>query len=202
VTRALLAIVALVAAVSCAFGAASPAMRVTTASTQCGAVKVGPRLLLTAGHCVEWKTGVNAQTVPLDMWLTTARAFVPGRSVRVSRADDLAWLELDDGDTMPAITHMREGVQGEEVFAVAPVYGWTQHDGRLTRRAFQGDRGSVYWETTLTVAPGWSGSPVIARSDGALVGVVSSCHGQLKWVGRKLEKSCKPGFSVVAGAHQ
>lgn len=202
-TRALVALVGLLLVVaSCASGASSPAVRVSYAGGQCGAVKVGPQLFLTAGHCVDWEVDAEVAIVPLNIWQTTARGRILGRSVRASRADDLAWLELPETTDTTPIVRLRAGREGERVYAISPVYSWVRRDGTLLRPAYQGARSSIFWETDLTIAPGWSGSPVIATVDGALVGVVSSCQGGVRWVGETVEKYCLPRFAIVAGAHE
>lgn len=170
----------------------------------CGAFAVGPRTLLTAGHCVRWQAGTAVRWEPRDI----VRTLETARAVSADRERDLAWLETDA--TLSPVFRTRRGLEGEHVTAVSPVYDWSQSSGYLTRETYLGGepdggscdgsscRGVTYWETTLTIKPGWSGSPVLG-DDGAAIGVVSSCQGFARWVGLRLEKTCKPGFALVAG---
>lgn len=172
----------------------------------CGAVALGPHMALTAGHCVDWQVGAKVLWEPL----ATVRVRAEAVTVAVDRERDLAWLASDA--LLPNAPRMRVGIEGEAIRAVAPVFGWRVSQGTLGRETSLGgqDAGGLcyedrcatvvrYWETNLTIAPGWSGSPVLADSDGALVGAVVACQGEVLWAGIKIVKRCRPGFALVAG---
>jgi hypothetical protein len=194
-----LALVALLALSGCATAGAQSAAVVLYREdgARCGGVMLTPHVALTASHCVQHRVGERVHLMPL-MPLVWGKYWA--ESVATYQLNDLALVALRDGRDIPHAPHAaRQGVKGERVFAIAPAYGWARSEGVLLQRTFEGSRMATYWETTITVAPGWSGSPVFAESDSALIGVVSTCSGTTQLAGDHVEKTCSPDFSVVAG---
>lgn len=151
-----------------------------TGERYCGAVAIGTQTLLTAGHCVTGRRGADRIAyVTEERWTTTARGVYWATPLRSDMERDIAWLRAEG----PAMVPARVGVPIGPVYAVGPAYDWAVARGPLGLRyplRFDGDTftatdyGVEYWTAALSIAPGWSGSPVFAE-DGALVGVLSAC---------------------------
>ena len=106
-----------------------------------------------------------------------------------------------DGDP-PAPLALRSlcdrcSLDGARVHAVSALYEQT-HSGEITGRTFAGV-GAWYWETSMTIIPGWSGSPVLNES-GQVVGIMSKCNGTTLNAGDKVKRSCVPGWSLFTSA--
>lgn len=190
--RALAVLLALWAA-ACASGPVpSPRLTATavalidaTGERYCGAVAIGTQTLLTAGHCV---SGARKQPrvayVTEERWAGTSDGVYWAIPRRVDAARDLAWLHAE-GPAM-AYAYARPPRAEEAVSVTAPVADWAHVGGRLGLPAplrFDGETfhgtdaagyGTEYWTAVLTIAPGWSGSPVYGE-DGALIGILSAC---------------------------
>ena len=121
---------------------------------------------------------------------------------------DLAWLTTE-GPPLPWRTP-RRARQGEQVRVLVPLLDWTWSDpGQVLGEreavseqdflalALDDRPGAEFLVTDLSIAPGWSGSPVVG-SDGQVVGVVTACLGSVRWAGLVRHKACRPGLAFVA----
>ena len=169
--------------------AATSAIHISSPGHECGAVAIGPHTALTAAHCVKW--GAEKSTT----WDVPGGASKPITVISAARSNDLA--VLYSADQFPSYSTIRRGLEGEPVTAVSPVYQYARGQGVLQSSTDLGPA-ALYWETDLTIVPGWSGSPVYG-TDGKVIGVISSCSGVVMWVGSRPVATCSPKFAVVAG---
>jgi hypothetical protein len=131
----------------------------------CSGFAVGPHELLTAAHCVDDRREVAFVTEP--QWRLSARGFSIARVLWADPDRDLARLHTKLNFSAPF--RLRAPIEGEAVEARSVFYGGTTRGGLL--------EGAGYFrDSTLTVIPGWSGSPVLG-GDGSAVGVIRSCRG-------------------------
>jgi hypothetical protein len=148
----------------------------------CSGFAVGPHELLTAAHCVADSTTVAYTTA--EQWRDTARAFELARVMSVDPTRDIARLHAK----LNFDTHyqLRRIVEGEPVASRSVFYSATTRGRVLPAEG-------LFRDSTLTVIPGWSGSPVLG-ADGRAVGVVRSCQGGI--IGAT--KFCLPNNAVFS----
>ena len=173
----------------------------------CNAVAIGPHELATAAHCVTHRIDQEDETpdaprtaeigdpvwyVTRAMWGGTGSGAERARVSYYDRVRDVALLETE-GVPGPPRRVAELGV--EAVYARSALYEWERHNGQVAGRTFMG-RSSYYWETTIDIIPGWSGSPVFNAS-GAVVGLVSACAGATINAGTHQFKTCLPKFALV-----
>ena len=189
--RQVIAVLALVSCVpvrSPVVGLQDAAGRVT-----CSAFAVGEHLV-TAAHCVH---GKRIGYVTRDLWNRTARGQLVANVAHIDREHDWAILTPP---TLNGLAPLSVGqvVVGESVFTIAAKGDWVPSGGLVVTSFFAGETNGVdklRWESTITVAPGWSGSPVI-NARGEVVGIVVSCTGTALDSGERVVKKCRPGLSM------
>ncbi len=179
----------------------------------CGAVAIGPRTLLTARHCL--RGGTSVAYVTREVWEHTSDGAYMAHVVRQSKARDLAWLRTY-GPAFESWLPLRGVERGETVAAIAPIADWRGALGTTgdTFTAFQTPDSILpshtasaldgsFRASTLSVQPGWSGSPVLG-GDGALVGIVIGCSQRYELStaddGRGLvfRPRCRPHYTIIA----
>jgi S1-C subfamily serine protease len=102
---------------------------------------------------------------------------------------DVAFLAMGDPELVTPLRTGHSPLVGENVWSYSPIFR-ARSSGSVT-----GWLGADWFETTQSVAEGWSGSPVLdARGD--VVGVVSQCPA----IASGATKRCAPGHVVVTGA--
>ncbi len=149
-------------------------------------VRAGQTMLVTASHCVPDSTTA----------LTPLRFLAPsgwghGLAYLLERnvAADVAFLALSDPEMVTPLRVGRSPLVDERVWSYSPIYR-ARSVGLV-----QDWLGNDWFETTQTVAKGWSGSPVLDER-GDVVGVVSQCPGKVDGT----VKRCAPGRVVVTAA--
>jgi len=185
-------------------------------SPSCGGVAIkrsGLTVLATAAHCVRHKIDPfdpapnaerEAKLGDTIMYSTKGWSpFVP-RLNRKSTIVDLD--EVHDRailypvqDEAPAPLDVAElcdrcTTQPVQVHAIAPVFGWAQHEGVITGRTYAGGS-NWFYESSVSINFGWSGSPVI-NSDGRVVGITIACNSVEVLDGDHAVKTCLPDWSV------
>lgn len=184
-----------------------------TGQACCSGVSVldarGHVVLLTASHCVTHKT--DPDDVSPDAERTAEIGDVLGwrSGMRVARAvlreydpvRDRATLEPDElAAPLPLAARKlceRCTLDGERVHAVSALYDQTSA-GSIIGKVYAGE-GAHWWESSMSVVPGWSGSPVLDDS-GRVVGIVTKCNGLTLPAGARLRKTCVPGWSLFVDA--
>lgn len=177
----------------------------------CNAFAIAPHELATAAHCVEHRTSEEIDSprtaragdmiyyVTRREWYTTALSAEPSIVTHYDRPHDFATLETS-GASAPFVP-LRVGslcphcANESAVRARSALFEWRSHSGHLEGRAI-GGLGERWWESTIDVEPGWSGSPVFASS-GVVIGVVSACRGSVVAHGRTLLRGCAPNYSLL-----
>lgn len=149
----------------------------------CSAFAIGRDEMLTAAHCVAGRDGAPVVTEP--QWNATAKGSVWASVVWIDTQRDVA--ALTSSLVFVAPLRLRSPTEGEDVHAIGAAFGWSTERGTL-RPGF-----GRFLDTSLTVWPGWSGSPVLG-SDGAAVGVLLNCLGGM----RGADKFCLPDGAVMA----
>lgn len=147
----------------------------------CSGVALDSGRILTAAHCVDDRQSIAVVTA--EQWRTTAKAFSVVRVTAVDAGRDLAFLS---GPVAAQVLNQREPMSGEVVHARSGLYQRSVSGFVLVGAGF-------FRDTTLSVEPGWSGSPVFA-ADGSLVGIVHSCVGG--YIG--VHKYCTPNNAAIA----
>lgn len=187
-------------------------------SRYCGAVAIGPRTLLTARHCLRGKTAVRYVTQ--ELWEGTSDGAYMATTMRQSEGRDLAWLRVQ-GPAFATWLPMRGPREGETLRTVAPIAGWAVDVGfagipfravntpellmPFHDEAPEDPAGAIgqFWSSSLSIQPGWSGSPVLGV-DGALVGLVIACAKRIELVpmtdglGWTYEQRCRPNYTIIA----
>lgn len=176
----------------------------------CNAVATGPHTLATAAHCVTHRLdhedvspfatrtanlGDAVWYVTRHEWYRSASSAARARVTRYDAARDVAILDTDQPVEPRRTAHLCSRCSTPvTVYARAGVFGWAIHAGHTTGRTFAGP-GQYYWDATISIEPGWSGSPVFDAA-GSVVGVVSACLGSTIAAGDHFVKSCEPNFAV------
>lgn len=151
---------------------------------ECSGIAIAPQTLLTAAHCVlGLDPGDSIAFVTRDKWRGTARGFDVAKIVSVDADRDLATLSSLI-TFLNAPEQRRPGL--ETVWARSALFEQV-HTGRVLPGF------GFFRDTTLTIAPGWSGSPVFG-ADGKLVGIVHSCLGGFE----NGQKFCLPESGTFA----
>lgn len=148
----------------------------------CSGVAVGPHEVLTAAHCVSDVERVAYVTA--TEWRYSARGFQLARIDWINLDRDLARLHVEFNFAAPV--KLRAPVAGEPVRARSVLFDATSSGNLLPGEGF-------FRDSTITVIPGWSGSPVFG-DDGRVVGLVRSCRGGI--VG--MTKICLPDNAALS----
>lgn len=145
---------------------------------------VGRAVVITAAHCVAKHVDPTDEESPRvaelgqAVWFVLGNEWLPRRGLLYSYdlQRDRCIVEAAD---LPTPLHTRRladtawQVPGETFHAVSALYE------RVSRGAVLGesyaDAGSFFWDSTIDIKPGWSGSPVV-DSRGAVVGLVIKCR--------------------------
>jgi S1-C subfamily serine protease len=149
---------------------------------QCSGFAIGRNEILTANHCVNDRESIAFVTA--EQWRFSSNAFQTGMVVWRDDDRDLAGLRVKLNFKSPV--ELRELVEGEAVRARSVFYQQTSRGMMLA-----GD--GYFRDSTITVIPGWSGSPVFGV-DGKVVGLIRSCFGG--FVGTI--RFCYPDNAVVS----
>jgi len=139
----------------------------------CSGFAVGPNQVLTAAHCVGDRPDVAIVTA--EQWAHTSHGFTLAHVQLVDSSRDIASLSSDHIFDVPL--KMRGPVTGETVYARSIMFGEIT-DGNVLPGA------GSFVDTTMSIIPGWSGSPVLAL-DGSVVGFVHSCIATVHGLHRK-----------------
>jgi len=148
--------------------------------------KHGQTMLVTASHCVP-----DSATSSTPLRFHAPSGWGHGKAYLAHRdADaDVAFLTLSDPEMVTPLRVGRSPLVDERVWSYSPIY-------RARSAGLVMDwLGPDWFETTQSVAPGWSGSPVLDEQ-GAVVGVVSRCPAE----NGIASKRCSPGRVVVTAA--
>ncbi len=146
----------------------------------------GQTMLVTASHCVpESATNLTPLRFLAPSGWGHGRAFLLERDA----ANDVAFLAIGDPEMVTPLRMGRSPRVGENVWSYSPLFR-ARSSGTVTDWL-----GPDWFETTQTVAKGWSGSPVL-DDRGDVVGVVSQCPLALDGAATR----CAPGRVVVTSA--
>jgi hypothetical protein len=152
---------------------------------ECSGVAITTNQIMTAAHCLQGlERGDKVAFVSHERWTRTAGGYDDARLAFVNEDRDLAVLTSPVPFLQPV--EQRQPVEGEDLWARSALFGET-HEGELLPGI------GFFRDTTITIRPGWSGSPVFGR-DGKLVGIVHSCFGG--WVDG--HKFCLPYSGTLA----
>jgi hypothetical protein len=166
----------------------------------------GRVVLVTAAHCVLHKINQDDPAPDADTWAHVGdRVFyVPGGSsaleATVSWFDaprDRAILKPVDGEAPPPLPLRklcdRCQLDGAPVHAVSALFEQTR-SGTITGKSWAGF-GSRFWESDMSIIPGWSGSPVLDEA-GEVVGIVAKCNGTTINAGDQIQRTCTPHWAI------
>jgi hypothetical protein len=78
------------------------------------------------------------------------------------------------------------------VHSVSALNNWERRDGFISRQSFSGI-GSYFFESTISIEFGWSGSPVI-NERGEVIGLMVQCSPRTD---TDSVRKCKPGWSLL-----
>ncbi len=158
----------------------------------CGAVAIAPHELVTASHCVDEGARRTIRYIADVDWFSAVQREYSARVVHVESSRDLAWLKTErDAPPLPFVA-IRAPVAFEHLYSIAPAHNWKRSSGWLDEQV------AGFLLTTVSVQPGWSGSPVFGL-DGKLVAIVSACHPTEDGLtGTGLLRRCKPRFSILS----
>lgn len=128
----------------------------------CSGFAVAKDKVLTALHCV---TQNEVEVVTETQWSRTASASTPALVEYTDTARDIVVLSGEFNFTR--LVKLRSPRVGEAVFARSVFFGAITDGNVLEGEGF-------FRDTTMTIARGWSGSPVYGL-DGKVVGFVDGC---------------------------
>jgi hypothetical protein len=167
---------------------------------------IGLIVVLTAAHCVEHKADPNDQDPEArrvaelrdSIWFFAhgAGQAQVATLIEYDALHDRAVLAPDENPPSPLAARKlcaSCALTGMPVHSYSALYQET-HAGRVLGQIWAG-LGSEYWESDLSIEPGWSGSPVF-DSSGAVVGLVSKCSGQSVPAGDHMARTCRPRWSL------
>lgn len=81
------------------------------------------------------------------------------------------------------------------VHTISSIFGWVNHKGVVTGKTYSG-AGSSFFESSITIDFGFSGSPVINES-GEVMGIITRCDPlEIKVDYGTVYKKCKKGWSL------
>lgn len=158
--------------------------------------------VLTAAHCaLDYKAGDRMPIVTRDRWEHTAWGVRWATLERVDVAADVAVLVPESAalaELDPLALAGRDPAVGERVRMSSGRF-WSEAGGDVLGLYYSdaGNEPAERWVAGATVAPGWSGSPVL-DSAGRVLGVVTACQGEVS----AGVKRCKPGWAVFEGVRQ
>lgn len=144
----------------------------------CSGFAIERNTVLTAAHCVGDENEVDVVTE--EQWRTTASASTHAVVAFRDRGRDLATLSGEfNFDMYVSFRALRER---EPVYSRSVYFG-AMTDGNLL------DGAGYFRDSDMTIAKGWSGSPVFGL-DGKVVGLVHSCVAR--------ERQCLPFNAQIA----
>ncbi len=143
-------------------------------------------MLVTAAHCVP-ESATNL--TPLRFLAPSGWGHGLAYLLERNEAADVAFLAIGDPEMVTPLHTGRSPLVGDSVWSYSPIF-------RATSAGVVTDwLGGDWFESTQTVAKGWSGSPVL-DDRGDVVGVVSQCPASVTAAGAR----CAPGRVVVTSA--
>lgn len=168
----------------------------------------GESVLVTAAHCVTHRINQDDRDpdatvvahIGDQIWFVTRGQFVsPRRSVLTAFDPVLDRATLVPLETSPEPLQRRSLcdrclLDRFPVHSLSAFAGWARSDGEIVGETYAGP-GSHYYLSTMTIQPGWSGSPVF-DDNGFVVGIVIQCQGEALEAGERISKNCRPNFSV------
>lgn len=165
-----------------------PCRYANTFKPRCAAfalTRAGQTMLVTASHCVP-----DSATNLTPLRFRAPSGWGHGKAYLLERnaAADVAFLALGEPELVTPLRVGKSPLIGESVSSYSPIYR-ARAPGQVT-----GWLGGDWFETTQSVAAGWSGSPVL-DDRGDVVGVVSQCP-----AAEGPTKRCSPGRVVVTAA--
>jgi trypsin-like peptidase len=189
-----------------------------TDEPHCSAVTVvggdGSVVLVTAAHCVQRKVdafdpspsadktaniGDTILYITREDWYGTGQKYKESTIKSIDMPRDRAVLGVFQNEAPVPVPSIRQcercEFDGYPVYAVSGLFGWDRHDGVVNRKMFSGPNAN-FFESTMTVELGWSGSPVF-NERGEAMGVVTRCNTYTIELDNGHEyKKCKRGWSL------
>lgn len=148
--------------------------------------RAGKTMLATASHCVPPGT---TSASPLRFYAPSGWGHGLAHLVERDEVADVAFLAPAEPEMVTPLRVGQSPLVGDSVWSYSPIYR-ERSAGHVT-----GWLGADWFQTTQTVAAGWSGSPVLDEQ-GAVVGVVSRCPSAYEGAVRR----CSPGHVVITAA--